>query len=485
MTVLHNPTAATVDLAALQAELAEIMASMAGSVGGAVVGVAVGDEQIAVAHGSANLNTGQAFTTDTGFLIGSVTKVLTTTMVLRLVDRGLVTLDAPVTDYLPDFRLVTDGLAERITVRMLLNHTNGLEAHTMAPTAVRGRDAARSYEQRLATTGTVFEPGSCVHYTNPGFVLAGRVVEEVLGLPFERAIAQEVFGPCGMLDATAVQTEAFLRRTAVGARANPEGGVQATALFTLPESMGPCGSTPICTVADMIAFGRTHLRGGISPIGERVLSTGQVEAMQTIEHDMGVAATPPVGLGWWLTPISGTVAPSHGGGSPGGNHWFCILPEHDAVIVSFATGPGAGAVNDALQAVARRHLTGREEVLPFEPGPVGVDPDELVGTYVGFEHTPSIERGEGDTLVLHRRDISWDDEHRELFTRQWGPTDTAFPSLVLAPVGHRVYAPAGVPLEALGGLGGRFYLHSFLPATDSRPAGFYYAMLFHPLAPGS
>lgn len=64
----------------------------------------MGDEQVEVAHGCANLNTGQPFTTDTGFLIGSVTKVLTTTMLLRLVDRGQVELDASVTDYLPDWR---------------------------------------------------------------------------------------------------------------------------------------------------------------------------------------------------------------------------------------------------------------------------------------------------------------------------------------------------------------------------------------------
>lgn len=474
-----------VDLALLRDELAEVLASMSGAVGGAVVGVCVADEQVALAHGSANLNTGQPFTTDTGFLIGSVTKVLTTTMLLRLVDRGQVDLDASVTDYLPDFRLATDGLAKQITVRMLLNHSNGLEAHTMAPTAVRGRDAARSYQERLAGTGTVFEPGAAVHYTNPGFVLAGRVVEEVTGLPFEKGIAEEVFGPCGMTDATAVQTDAFLRRTAIGARGNPDGSLRATELFTLPESMGPCGGTPICTVADMIAFGRTHLRGGVSPAGQRVLSAELVEAMQTVELDMGTPATPPVGLGWWLTPIAGTVAPSHGGGSPGGNHWFCILPEHDAVIVSFATGPGAGAVNDALHAAVLRHLTGNDVGLPFDPGPVELDPDDLVGTYTGFQHKAVIERGEGDTLVLHRRDIAWDDEHRELFRRQWGPTDTAFPPLVLKPVGRGLYAPAAAPLEALGGLGGRFGLHSFLPSTEGLPAAFYYAMLFHPKEPGS
>jgi CubicO group peptidase (beta-lactamase class C family) len=71
-------------------------------VAGAVAGVAVGDEQLSMAHGIANLNTGQPFTEDTGFLLGSVTKVLTTTVLMRLVERGEVDLDASARRYVPD-----------------------------------------------------------------------------------------------------------------------------------------------------------------------------------------------------------------------------------------------------------------------------------------------------------------------------------------------------------------------------------------------
>jgi CubicO group peptidase (beta-lactamase class C family) len=468
-----------VDLEELRAALAEVVAVAPATVGGAVVGVAVGDRQVEVAGGTANLNTGQPFTTDTGFLLGSGTKVLTTTMLLRLVDRGEVDLDAAVTDYLPDFRLAVDGLAKRISVRMLLNHTNGIDADILTPTGVRGRDAARHFQERLSVVGTVFEPGASIHYSNPGFVLAGRVVEEVTGQPFERAIAEEVFGPCGMRDATAVQTQALLRRTAVGVKGNPDGSLRATPLFTLPETIGPAGGTPIVTVADLIAFGRTHLAGGVSPAGERVLSSELVAAMQTCEHDLGLPGLQPVGLGWWLTDLHGTRAPSHGGGSPGGNSWFFLLPEHDAVVASFATGPGGPALNDALHAVVLRHLTGREAELPFRPGPVGVDPDELVGTYAAHMVSASVERGDGDTLVVHRG-LDVDDEHRELFTQLWGPLDKAFPPITLAPVGERLYAPQGLPLEAFAGLGGRFALHGFLPETDEHPAALHTGMRFSP-----
>jgi CubicO group peptidase (beta-lactamase class C family) len=161
------------------------------------VGVDIGGERVVLAHGIANLNTGQEFTEDTGYLLGSVTKVLTTTILMRLVERGLVEVDAPVSRYVPEFALENADAAAEITIRMLVNHTNGIDADLLMPSGVRGRDALKSYTAFLPGFGVLFEPGTCIHYTNPGFVLAGRVIEEQTGLPFERAIEVELFEPCG------------------------------------------------------------------------------------------------------------------------------------------------------------------------------------------------------------------------------------------------------------------------------------------------
>lgn len=462
------------DLDDLGRQLSDVLTAHADTVAGAVVGVAVGDDQVVRVHGSANLNTAQPFTSDTGWLLGSVTKLLTATMLLRLVGQSAVDLDAPVTDYLPGFRLATDGLAERISVRMLVNHSNGIDADTLMPAAVRGRDAGRSYEKALAGFGTLFEPGKGVHYSNPGFVLAGRIVEEVTGAPFERAIADEVFGPCGMVDATAVQTQAFLRSTAVGAFAAADGSLQTTSMFTLPESGAAAGSTAIVTVDDMLAFGRTHLNEGVSPTGERVLSASLVEAMRRTTVDLGIAPVPPVGLGWWKVAVADTVALWHGGGSPGGGSSFCILPEHDAVIVSFASGiPGSGALNDALHSAVIRHLTGKDMGLPFEPGDAEVDPADVVGTYTGSQNRVDIELGEGDRLTMRRR-WEFDEEHRDTYAAFMGSVD-AFeaPAVALCPVAARQYAPEGVPLTAFAGFGGRGALTAFVPEADGRPAGMH------------
>ncbi|MFI6604743.1 serine hydrolase domain-containing protein [Nonomuraea sp. NPDC050536] len=79
------------------------------NVPGFVAGVYHAGEQIVVAHGTANLATGAPMLEDTGFLFGSVAKVLTTTLVLQQVDRGLLDLDAPVVKYLPEFALAAPG----------------------------------------------------------------------------------------------------------------------------------------------------------------------------------------------------------------------------------------------------------------------------------------------------------------------------------------------------------------------------------------
>lgn len=165
------------DLQAIRDRLTTLLETRSAGlrVAGTVAGVAVGGQQVTVAHGSANLNTGQPFTSDTGFLLGSVTKVLMTTALLRLVEAGAVDLDAPVACYVPEFTLRDAEAARAITVRMLLNHTNGIDSDSLCPTAVRGRDASKSYTEHLAKLGVVFEPGQrCARAVRPRHSHPGR-----------------------------------------------------------------------------------------------------------------------------------------------------------------------------------------------------------------------------------------------------------------------------------------------------------------------
>lgn len=448
------------------------------NVAGAVVGVSIGDEEVVLAHGSANLNTNQPFTEDTGFLLGSVTKLLTATALMRLVDRGLVDLDAPAKRYVPEFTLSDKDAADRITVRMLINHTNGIDADALCPWAVRGRDASRSYTDYLPRLGVLFEPGVCVHYSNPGFVVAARVIEELTGLPFERAIQSELFGPAGMRDATAVQTQAFLRRTAIGAYLDPDTkGLKATHVFTLGEGLAGGGATVIVSPQDMLAFGRMHLKGGVAADGSRVLADTLVNDMRTTNFDLGIPQAPAIGLGWWKYPIAGTTAYHHPGGSPGGVSNFCIIPDYDAAIVSFATGPGTGVLNEALQCAAIEALTGRSIVPPFkiEPQPI---PADIAGEYRSFQLRRTLQV-KGDELIVESQYEPYDEAHREFFKDMFSAA--RYPPAVYRSIAPGQFAPASQQPRHYSGFA-RTSLLATLPATANRRMGVHTGFRYTPKA---
>lgn len=465
-------------LDSLRTRIADILdaQSAASGVAGAVVGVSVGDEQFSLAHGCANLNTGQEFTTDTGWLLGSVTKLLTTTALLRLVDQGAVDLDAPARRYIPEFALSDADATDAITVRMLVNHTNGIDADDLMPDGVRGRDASRSYTSHLADVGCLFEPGSGLTYSNPGFVLAARIIEEQTGLPYEQAIQRDLFDPCGMTDATAVQTQALLRRTAIGAfPAEEPGDLRATELFSLPESAAGAGATPIVTVADMIAFGRMHLSGGLAADGRRILSEELVAAMQVPTIDLGIPQAPPVGLGWWLVPIAGTTAAWHGGGSPGGRSSFCIVPELDAVIVSFVSGPNL-LLNDELHTAVIEHLTGQQATPPLVPVPTTQPDPAISGEYASFQKHQNV-RVQGDKLLVDTATSFYDEDHRRILN-VYGGFDTTTDTYVAMAPGQ--YLAEGVDPQTLAGFYGRLFLLADLPAVAGRPRGLHTGLRFTP-----
>lgn len=91
---------------------------------GVAVAITAGDRQLHL-RGYGKAGPGESVTPQTQFRIGSLSKSFTAAAVLQLVDAGQISLDAPVVEYLPDFR-VDDPRSDRITVRHLLNHTSGL-----------------------------------------------------------------------------------------------------------------------------------------------------------------------------------------------------------------------------------------------------------------------------------------------------------------------------------------------------------------------
>ncbi|HJR53171.1 MAG TPA: serine hydrolase domain-containing protein [Gemmatimonadota bacterium] len=139
------------------------------------------------------------------FHYGSITKTLTAIAIMQLRDRGLLSLDDPVTRWVSELRAVSDpyGSPDAITIRMLLSHTAGFQNPTwpwdegepwepFEPTEWEQLVAMMPYQRLL------FEPGSRYSYSNPGFIYLARVIEEITGDPWEAYVQKNVFAPLGI-----------------------------------------------------------------------------------------------------------------------------------------------------------------------------------------------------------------------------------------------------------------------------------------------
>ncbi|GIH44941.1 serine hydrolase domain-containing protein [Microbispora rosea] len=438
----------------------------AGNVPGFVAGVHHAGEQVVVAHGTANAATGAPMLEDTGFLFGSVTKVLTTTLVLQQVDWGVLDLDAPVVKHLPDFALAAPGAADKILVRHLISHTNGIDADLFFPDA-KGRDALKSYVHGLASgCGTLFEPGEMLSYSNGGMIVAGRLLEAVTGVPFPDLLERDIYAPVGMKDSGVSAEQAILRSTAIGHFPDPRTlAARPTGMFMLPDTWGPAGGTPIGTIADLLAFGRTHLAGGLSPSGARVLSAGSTALMQQVSYDMATPNVPPMGLGWVRYPFGDTTVLAMSGASPGGVSILCVVPEHDLVFAAYGNTPGAIVLHDQiLRRLLSEHLGVQIPPLIAEPEQ-DVDLTPYVGTYRSNQLRIDVRVVDGQ--LEERTTYEPADESQERIFTEFAGGMTSAPPQRYVPIRPGLFAPAGYPLETFDGYL-RLLLVSYHDVRDGR-----------------
>ena len=148
---------------------------------------------------------GQRVDTNTIFHWGSITKTLTAISVMQMVERHRLSLDARVTDFIPELRRVHDawGSMDSVTVQLLLSHASGLQNGTWPWTKSRPWEPFEptTWEQLVAMMPyqeVGFKPGARYSYSNPGFIYLGRIVEALSGDPWEAYVQKNIFTPLGL-----------------------------------------------------------------------------------------------------------------------------------------------------------------------------------------------------------------------------------------------------------------------------------------------
>ncbi|WP_372571143.1 serine hydrolase domain-containing protein [Ruegeria jejuensis] len=266
---------------------------------------------------------------DAPWHIGSISKSFTSTLVMRLLERGEVTLDAPIGTYLardedslhPDWRTVS--------LRQLLSHSAGMPAN--APGHVtRETFAYAPHTGRRAVLSAMWGdplPGKSgeFHYSNIGYVLAGFVVEEVTGESWEELIMSEIAAPLGLTSlgfGAPTQSDAARgHQSVLGFRRSVQPESPAS---DNPRWLGPAGTIHL-NMADLVKWGQMHLRACAGYMPE-YLSQTSCQAMQT-------RISSNYGLGWAIED-AGEKGPIvwHNGSN---TMWYVVLvlnPERDLVV---------------------------------------------------------------------------------------------------------------------------------------------------------
>jgi CubicO group peptidase (beta-lactamase class C family) len=282
-------------------------------------------------HGLIDIETKKAMTKDAIFRIASMTKPITATAILLLIEEGKIRLTDPVSKFIPEFKemkvaVPKDGTAaagarggpppqfytvpatREITIRDVLTHTSGLVSGPMstaeaAKVARKPGETLADYIPRLATTPLEFQPGSRWSYSpGAGFDTLGRIVEIVSGQSFDQFLEQRVFRPLGMKDTAFNATDDRSPRLATIYQKTANGLQRQTnqnqnSLTTTKYFSGAGGL--MSTAEDYVLFGQMLLNGG-QLNGKRLLAPRTVELMSSV-HVPDTLPGRPRGRGFGLS----------------------------------------------------------------------------------------------------------------------------------------------------------------------------------------
>lgn len=298
---------------------------------GLAVVVVQGDEIIYLkGFGVTSLSDPSPVTPQTIFDLASISKSFTALGVLLLRDKGLIDLDTPVQQYLPDFQ-PDDPRAGDITVRQLLNQTSGLPGNMSAPLIFqKGEDDMKAVVAAANRLKLNRDPGSSFEYADINYCLLGALIERVTGNTFEEYMQQNVFDPLGMENTTLYPDKAAGLDRANGHQ--PMYGRVITRNMEIYRSAMPAGWV-MSSAEDMGTWLIAHLNCGCTADGQ-IIPAADIEechtaASQYEENGKEIG----YGMGWLISCDSDDVSLIwHGGDTPNFTTDMILLPDYDMGI---------------------------------------------------------------------------------------------------------------------------------------------------------
>jgi CubicO group peptidase (beta-lactamase class C family) len=391
--------------------------------GASAVAIALVDDKRIIwsqRFGLADRDTGQRPTDSTMFGIGSVSKMFATIAVMQLVDRGVVDLDTPLVTYLPTFRMAAAGY-EKITVRMLLNHSSGFPGSDDRNMIIRSPVPGYLDQvlQTLSMSRLKAPPGYMSVYCNDGFTITAALVEAMSGKSYARFVQDEILTPLGMANTryplSAFPAGSYAKAYVKGA-AKPQEFVNTLASGGL-----------YSTADDMARIAMMFLNGGRVET-TRILSSASVAEMA---KDQTIGSFDPIhnksfayGLGWDSVSEPGLAAVGFDGWAKGGDtsdyHAALVVsPQAQLGIVVLAdSGPYSPRAIAVAERVLLRALYQNRRIAAFPSPllsvvpPVAPVPDGLLAAIAGEYAQGGLimqlqPKPDGSLLASLRSDAGW------------------------------------------------------------------------------
>ena len=371
--------------------------------------------------GYANADSKAPVTAQTRFPIGSITKSMTALSLMQLHDAGRLSLDAPVTTYLPWFSIHSGG--KTIVVHQLLSHTAGIpDDYSSLPAAVYDVVALRAAK-------TLFAPGTSWSYSNDGFSTAGAILSRLDGRPWPASLQARVFDELGMASSSPVFTPEVQADAAVGYqwRDNDRPGGPHPPLVAAPplDFVDPAGSV-ISSPEDMARYMRFYLNGGKNEQGRQIIAPATFAKMTSPDRfnngrpagsdGVELAEAPSYyrqyGYGLSIFNENGDHLIGHTGGISGYTACMQVNLTKGFGVIAFANLVEAPLHPCAIMLYAMKVLRAQSAGAPLPAPPPTPDPLHVAdaGDYVGTYTAPSGERlavtAAGDRLTMHDGDTA-------------------------------------------------------------------------------
>ncbi len=343
---------------------------------GAAVAVSADGVLYEAASGVVNTRTAVPCTPDSLFMFGSVTKTVTSTMVLRLIQQGALSLDRLARECIPEFKIADQRYADGVDVRQLLTHTSGLVGSVFTDTG-RNPDALSKQIDLIVAAPPYHAPGRYLSYCNSGYMMLGRAIEVATGKTWDgavQAMAAEALG----VDSIVTRPEQALRfSAAVGHVIDPKSGqwVPIPEPFAIP-GHGPAGSTMAGRARDLARLAARYLDAN-------VLSASTVEQAWSMQAPaLAPGGLQGWGLGWMIFDWNGRKVVGHDGSTAGTKSFLRVVPDKNlAVAVLINSQAGLPVYEDVVGAIFRELVGVWEHTVEDMPkAPVSAVAD-CVGTF--------------------------------------------------------------------------------------------------------